>query len=418
NLKSKLKAILPVIGIFCFIAALPVTAWILSRGGTDLENSDPGGRIPVDLAVLFAAVSDTLELSALDMSMDICVSVDGSDHTENMYSRVKVIDRDAEQTAYLRIYCETRESVYYDISLYYYEECIYTEKSPYEKYIDSAGAPDFEEIQDEFLDIGIDFDGLGALNPSAYDLGGGKYEIVIEGADLNKFVADIEDLSFGFGDMTIWVWIDPETGFFSRLEYSADFAAGDIRLMMSAVIEILAFNDDVTIDVPDDVVDLIGCFQSQGENLIYLIENCEIKGLTEYGKTLARLDIPKVIDGQVVTGIGQYAFGIPMTVNNTIQSVTLPDTLIRIGDGAFVGCMSITEMTIPRSVKHIQNSMSIFFGFSYNVTVFMESDEPPEISPYPYAPPFYAKLIVVPDAALDAYRAAWAGEAICARSDI
>ncbi|MDE5775787.1 MAG: leucine-rich repeat domain-containing protein, partial [Treponemataceae bacterium] len=40
----------------------------------------------------------------------------------------------------------------------------------------------------------------------------------------------------------------------------------------------------------------------------------------------------------------------------SLESVTIPDSVTSIGDGAFHGCTSLTNVTIPASVTSIWNS--------------------------------------------------------------
>ena len=58
--------------------------------------------------------------------------------------------------------------------------------------------------------------------------------------------------------------------------------------------------------------------------------------------------ITSVSVGKGVTGISMGAFQ-----NTRVQSVTLPDTITSIGDGAFVDCVLLKSITIPESVTSI-----------------------------------------------------------------
>ena len=66
-------------------------------------------------------------------------------------------------------------------------------------------------------------------------------------------------------------------------------------------------------------------------------------------KETAQMDVPREIDGFRVTAIGDYAF-FGYTESNTPERITLPDTVISIGDGTFQGCFSLTEVTLPASL--------------------------------------------------------------------
>jgi len=58
--------------------------------------------------------------------------------------------------------------------------------------------------------------------------------------------------------------------------------------------------------------------------------------------------IPSELDGYPVTSIGKHAFE-----DQRISSVTIPNSVISIGDCAFLRCSSLTSVTIPDSVKSI-----------------------------------------------------------------
>ena len=58
--------------------------------------------------------------------------------------------------------------------------------------------------------------------------------------------------------------------------------------------------------------------------------------------------IPQMVDGIAVTSIGSYAF-----LESSITSVTIPNSVATIGDGAFNDCWYLTSITIPDSVTSI-----------------------------------------------------------------
>ena len=59
--------------------------------------------------------------------------------------------------------------------------------------------------------------------------------------------------------------------------------------------------------------------------------------------------IPETVDSKTVSSIGRFAF-----YNKYITSVSLPETLVSIGEYAFSGCSSLREITIPDSVTTMQ----------------------------------------------------------------
>jgi|GEM_PF-3995596 len=75
---------------------------------------------------------------------------------------------------------------------------------------------------------------------------------------------------------------------------------------------------------------------------------------TNDGKSIKNVSIPAYIGGYPVTDIGAKAFVIDAPQNviyqSRITSLTLPETLVNIGDAAFKYCRNITAVTIPASV--------------------------------------------------------------------
>jgi hypothetical protein len=105
------------------------------------------------------------------------------------------------------------------------------------------------------------------------------------------------------------------------------------------------------------------------EDLTYTTTDGEVI-ITALKKAAAGdLVIPDTIEGNPVTGIGNYAFArcssltsitIPNSVTNiendafygctSLTSITIPDSVTSIGSYAFIGCISLTSITIPDSV--------------------------------------------------------------------
>ncbi len=74
---------------------------------------------------------------------------------------------------------------------------------------------------------------------------------------------------------------------------------------------------------------------------------CTISGIEAYTNT--EIDIPTMIDGYSVTGIGSQAF----QYHSELTSITIPPSVKIIGDGAFSYCRSLVIFTIPDSVTSI-----------------------------------------------------------------
>ena len=73
--------------------------------------------------------------------------------------------------------------------------------------------------------------------------------------------------------------------------------------------------------------------------------------ITQYDGRDGDLTVPAEIDGYTVTSLNQSCF-YRNSDNYTLTSVTLPDTIERVGNYAFYGT-GVTEVTLPASVKEI-----------------------------------------------------------------
>jgi hypothetical protein len=59
--------------------------------------------------------------------------------------------------------------------------------------------------------------------------------------------------------------------------------------------------------------------------------------------------VPASIQGKPVGGIGVRAF----SGNHKIEEVVLPDTMLFVGDAAFLDCKNLSEIYLPQSLKRI-----------------------------------------------------------------
>ena len=84
--------------------------------------------------------------------------------------------------------------------------------------------------------------------------------------------------------------------------------------------------------------------------------------ITEYNGTDTVVVIPSKINGVTVETIDHAAFQ-----NSAVTSVTIPDSVTAIHDGAFVNCTSLKSVTLPSSLSSI--SESLFFGCSQLTTI-------------------------------------------------
>ncbi len=74
--------------------------------------------------------------------------------------------------------------------------------------------------------------------------------------------------------------------------------------------------------------------------------------ITGYSGDAEKIVIPETIDGKAVTAIGSGAF-----VNKSVSELVLSKNLLRIDDGAFVGCSSLNTVYYPDSIFVISNDV-------------------------------------------------------------
>jgi hypothetical protein len=85
--------------------------------------------------------------------------------------------------------------------------------------------------------------------------------------------------------------------------------------------------------------------------------------ITGYTSTNLHVVIPRTLAGLPVTSIGTNAFRL-----TPISTVSIPDSVISIGDFAFWDCESLTSITIPSSVTSIGDSAFEICGLT-NITI-------------------------------------------------
>lgn len=97
-------------------------------------------------------------------------------------------------------------------------------------------------------------------------------------------------------------------------------------------------------------------FKFTPDNTAVIVTNYKYKG------TAADVTIPSRYQGKPVTAIEHAAFQ-----NSAVTSVTIPDSVTAIHDGAFVNCTSLKSVTLPSSLSSI--SESLFLGCSQLTTI-------------------------------------------------
>ena len=81
-----------------------------------------------------------------------------------------------------------------------------------------------------------------------------------------------------------------------------------------------------------------------------LSEDEKTAEIVSYTGTAEQVVIPSEIDGYQIVRIGAYVF----MGNSTMESVSLPETVEEIGEGAFGVCEMLTDITLPSAVTVIE----------------------------------------------------------------
>ncbi len=84
---------------------------------------------------------------------------------------------------------------------------------------------------------------------------------------------------------------------------------------------------------------------------------------------LAGTNVTSVTVPACVLAIGPRAF-----YNSKIEKLTLPETLLQIGDEAFGSCTALTELHIPKSVSHIGDNAFPFTDYHNRFTLYFDGD--------------------------------------------
>ena len=100
----------------------------------------------------------------------------------------------------------------------------------------------------------------------------------------------------------------------------------------------------------------------------YTVNNGEVE-ITDYTNNSTDVSVPSSIDGYPVTSIGAYAFADRLDNRGSdLNSITLPSTLKKIGEGAFTTNNKITSLTIPENVTEIGSRAFLCWMKLSNIT--------------------------------------------------
>mgnify|MGYP001047780975 FL=1 len=111
--------------------------------------------------------------------------------------------------------------------------------------------------------------------------------------------------------------------------------------------ETMEISSEITEEIPTERIREIESI----ENFEYEILDGKAT-VTKYTGTSVNVEIPDKIDGMPVTKIGFYSF----EAKYGIESVTLPETVEFICEGAFMDCASMKTINIPEAVTGIERS--------------------------------------------------------------
>ena len=84
----------------------------------------------------------------------------------------------------------------------------------------------------------------------------------------------------------------------------------------------------------------------------YHLDGADYITLTKYVGEKNKVEIPAELDGMTVTEIGADCFS-----GKDIVSVTVPDTVLVIENGAFSRCASLTSVTLPEQMLYLGNQV-------------------------------------------------------------
>ena len=129
---------------------------------------------------------------------------------------------------------------------------------------------------------------------------------------------------------------------------------------------------------------------------LYTVENKEVT-ITEYKGNDEDVAIPKSILGAPVVAIGRYAF----ENCESIKSLTIPDSVIKIDDSAFSHCTSLEHVTLGRGIREINSSpFSQCYKMIYNRHgngFYIGNEENPYMALVSVAPEFIETIEIHPD---------------------
>jgi len=180
------------------------------------------------------------------------------------------------------------------------------------------------------------------------------YVVIGDGVDIassNSFAVYETGYVFGTDPGQLKIIIDSDTLISERLIFGSIISNLDIGIGV-------VFNKAIQLEFVD-------CVGERSSDLTYSITNgsVTITGANQF-ETIMSLAIPETIEGNPVTAIGDWAFGLPEENNGQLVCVTIPDSVTSIGGGAFVENYNLKSVIIGNGVRSIGASA---FAYCYGL---------------------------------------------------
>lgn len=180
------------------------------------------------------------------------------------------------------------------------------------------------------------------------------YVVIGDGVDIassNSFAVYETGYVFGTDPGQLKIIIDSDTLISERLIFGSIISNLDIGIGV-------VFNKAIQLEFVD-------CVGERSSDLTYSITNgsVTITGANQF-ETIMSLAIPETIEGNPVTAIGDWAFGLPEENNGQLVCVTIPDSVTSIGRAAFVENYNLKSVIIGNGVRSIGASA---FAYCYGL---------------------------------------------------
>lgn len=95
------------------------------------------------------------------------------------------------------------------------------------------------------------------------------------------------------------------------------------------------------------------------DNYEYIVHDNESVEIVKYNGSEKDVTVPSEINGKTVRYIGDKSFAEQDSVDwdfdavHTLSSITIPDSVVYIGENAFLGCEKLTSVVFPKELRYI-----------------------------------------------------------------